>query len=161
MDSKCEDQPRGIKTLVLDFGTARIGYAYLDPAIQMVIPGKAIPNDRQIKQRILDLVRERKIDQIVLGLPLNLQGVHTPSTQNAISFAQQVLDWTGLPVFMVDERMTTQAGIRKAREMGGTEKQARKVVDALSAAEIAQSYLINPNLGIPVQTIICARGSIG
>lgn len=161
MDSKCEDKPRRIKTLVLDFGTVRIGYAYLDPSIQMVIPGNVLPNDQQIKQRILGLIQEQSIDQIVLGLPLNLHGAHTSSTKNAISFAQKILDWTGLPVYMVDERMTTQAGIRKVREMGGTEKQARKVVDALSASEIAQSYLINPNLGIPVQRIISARGSIG
>lgn len=149
------------KTLVIDFGQKRIGYALLNPEIQMVIPGKTIHNDHKLKQVLLDLVGEQQIKQIVVGLPLNLKGEHTLSTRAAIAFSVSIKDWTGLPVWMVDERMTTQASMRKAQQFGGNEKKVRPVVDAMSASEIAQSYMINPNLGIPLHTILCARGSIG
>ena len=82
--------------------------------------------------------------QVYVGLPVNLRGEHTPSTQDALDYADAVaaaLAEAGhpVPVRLVDERLSTvsaQAGLRAA---GRSVKDSRGVIDQAAAVAILQA----------------------
>ncbi len=133
------------RLLALDFGESRIGVAIAIEGIGM--PVGVVPY-RGFRNELKALVRDRNPDIIVVGLPLAKSGRFTESTGKATAFAENVRKLLKTDVCMIDERLTTRAARSKSCMSGRQFKEAR---DALSALEIVNSYLANPETSIPIR----------
>ncbi len=112
-------------------------------------------NRNEDMRRLRELVREHGVKQIVVGLPLRLDGTHGEMAEEVERFAQRLRKQIGVPVEMVDERLTSWEAERLLEELQGRliheEKrtssrkskraQAKMTVDAVAAAVILKEYL--------------------
>ena len=130
--------------LGIDPGSKRIGVAISDPARRMAIPLTVIPRkpDGSHLKRIADLVAEKGVEEVVVGLPKSLDGSERQSAQAARELAGDIADTAGVPVVFVDERLTTVSATRRLREAGATK--TKEMVDSLAAAELLQLHLDTP-----------------
>ncbi len=132
-----------LRILALDLGKKRIGLALSDP---LGITAQGLPNVERKNKRAdfaaLDrIIREKEVELILLGNPLNMSGSEGRQSGWVREFAGALAAHTGLPVKLWDERLTTVEASRVLRESGiGIEKRAA-AVDRLSAVILLQSYL--------------------
>jgi putative Holliday junction resolvase len=126
-----------LTALGVDVGKARVGLAFESQGV--VLPLRTVSRDGAYES-IHDECQQRKVEVIFIGLPLNLQGSNTASTEDAIEFARNLK--TDVPVRLIDERMTTNIALTSAKGR----KNAKAEVDSLSAAEILKLGLSNPSL---------------
>jgi len=126
-----------LTALGVDVGKVRVGLAFESQGL--VLPLRTVSRDGAYES-IQAECEERKIEVIFVGLPLNLQGANTASTEDAIAFAKN-LD-IDIPIRLIDERMTTNIALSGVKGR----KNAKAEVDSLSAAEILKLGLSNPSL---------------
>jgi putative Holliday junction resolvase len=122
--------------LALDYGSARCGCALSDPTGTLATPIEAIerPATRRGFARVADLVRERDIERVVVGLPLGLHGDDTDQTREARDFAQRLAERVRpVPVDLFDERFTTAIAARS--------RDARASEDSRAAAVLLEDWL--------------------
>jgi putative Holliday junction resolvase len=140
--------------LALDYGRARIGMAIADVETALARPLGTLDriNRNEDMRRLRELVREHGVKQIVVGLPLRLDGTRGDMAEEAARFGQRVHKQFGLPVEMVDERLTSWEAERMLEEQQGRtihaasskkkKKENEKMgVDAIAAALILKEYL--------------------
>ena len=131
-----------MRFLGIDYGTKRIGLAAGDSiAIATPLPAVLTADPRRQDDAIGAVIRERGITEIVLGLPLNMDGSHGPAAAAVEAFAERIGRKFGLPVVFIDERLTSSVA-----EQGLTQRELRAlrskgVVDSRAAALILQDYL--------------------
>lgn len=136
------------KRIAIDFGNARIGVAVSSTDGFMASPLSTVTNDNESIANILNLIVETSAFEIYVGLPLNLQGEHTKSTELAIEFAKSLSAQTDVPVRLVDERMSTRAAQGQLFASGKNTKQSKGIIDAAAATLILESALaIEKNSG--------------
>jgi putative holliday junction resolvase len=128
-----------VRKLGVDVGQARIGLAISQG--ELVLPLQAIANDSKAVALIAELVAERSLSCIYLGLPLSLSGAHTPSTKNAIELAKQLAGATECELRLIDERLTTKSAQRLLHQAGRDTKSSKSAIDAQSAALILEFAL--------------------
>jgi putative Holliday junction resolvase len=125
----------------LDFGKRRIGLALAYGDHGAVIPLEVI--ERKSLTRDLDRVvarlAELEVSQVIVGLPLNMDGSEGPQADAAARFADQLRDASGLVVELFDERLTSFEAKERLRESGG--RRPRGGIDAIAAAVILESWL--------------------
>ncbi len=134
-------EPLG-RVLALDVGDARIGVAVSDPSRTIAQPLDVYRRvgygpDSAYFARLAD---ERQATQLVLGLPLNMDGSEGFQAQKVRAFGD-VLTRAGLPVTYQDERMTTQSAERVLLEGDMRRADRRQTVDKIAAAVILQQWL--------------------
>jgi putative Holliday junction resolvase len=145
---------RPTRILALDYGRARIGLAIADAESAQASPLATMGriNRNEDMRRLRELVREHAVKQIVVGLPLRLDGTRGDMAEEAARFGQRVHKQLGLPVEMVDERLTSWEAERLLEEQQGRtihatsskkrQKETAKLgVDAMAAALILKEYL--------------------
>jgi putative Holliday junction resolvase len=88
--------------------------------------------------RIVALAQEYGAMEIVVGLPLNMSGNDTPSTQDSRDFADALVEASGLPVRLVDERLTTVSAHQALRSSGRSQRNSRNIVDQVAAVVLLQ-----------------------
>ena len=126
----------------VDAGKARVGVSVCDPSGLLATPVVTLErNDPQMLTQFKKLVGEYSPIEIVVGLPLNLQGNHTPSTQDAINLAREFQQVTNLPVRMIDERLTTVSAHAAMRSVGKKQRGTRSVIDQVAAVMVLQHAL--------------------
>ena len=127
-----------MRVLALDYGSARCGCAVSDPTGTIVTPLEAVaqPASRRGLRRLAELVAEREVERVVVGLPLSLTGADTEQTRETRAFAQRLAQRLGpqTPVELHDERFTT----RMAQRMEGS---FRASEDSRAAAHLLESWL--------------------
>ncbi len=127
-----------MRVLALDYGSARCGCAVSDPTATIVTPLDVIerPATRRGMLRLRDLVREREVERVVVGLPLSLSGEDTEQTRETRRFADSLATLLGeeVPVELHDERFTT----RLAQRMEGPFTAAE---DSRAAAHLLEGWL--------------------
>lgn len=123
-----------MRVLALDAGEARCGVAVCDPTGTIVTPLEVVerPATRKGLDSLARLVREKEIEQIVVGLPLTLVGDEGEQAKWTRRFADRLAGRTGMSVTMFDERLTT----RQAERGGGS-----MPVDSRAAAHLLEAYL--------------------
>ena len=116
-----KNQARPATILALDYGRARIGLAIADAETRMAKPLATLEriNRNEDMRRLRELVREQGVTQIIVGLPLRLDGSHGEMAEEASRFAERVRKQIGVPVEMVDERLTSWEAERMLEEQGG------------------------------------------
>src|SRR5688572_20402149 len=104
--------------LGLDFGERRIGLAVSDPAGAIAFPIGALERKSLTADvaALCDLIRERGVREIVIGLPLHMDGRPGTGAAAARRFAEALGSASALPVAFVDERLTTVIAERSMRE---------------------------------------------
>jgi putative Holliday junction resolvase len=157
-----KNQPATI--LALDYGRSRIGLAIGDGEARLAKPLATLEriNRNEDMRRLRELAREQGVTQIIVGLPLRLDGSHGEMAEEASRFAERVRKQIGVPVEMVDERLTSWEAQRLLEEQGSrtlnpqaritsgkdmltprrkAKTEGKMTVDALAAAVMLKEYL--------------------
>jgi putative holliday junction resolvase len=126
--------------LGIDVGRARIGVARCDAGGLLAVPVETVPRaadgDGDVR-RILEIADEFGAIELVVGNPLSLSGAATASTDDAIAFAGR-LAAGGVPVRLVDERLSTVSAQQALRASGKSSRNQRPIVDQVAAVIILQ-----------------------
>jgi putative holliday junction resolvase len=136
-------QPR---FLGLDVGSKRIGVAVSDElglTAQPVLTLIRRRNPREDVRSLARLARRFSVAAIVIGNPLHLSGEQSPRAENNQAFAAELGEFTGLPIHLWDERLTTREAHQILYEAGHPRQDHRRVVDQVAATLILQSFLDN------------------
>ncbi len=128
-----------MRFLGIDHGQAKIGLALGDNEANFSLPYKIVKTKEFFKV-INEILKEESIDEIVLGLPKNLNNEDTQQTAIVYDFLNQLKEVIKLPIHLEDERMTSRLG----KEL---QSDKRKNEDASSAALILETFL-KKNYGI-------------
>ncbi len=133
-----------MRIMAIDYGDARTGVAVSDlmgmiAGYTTVIPGR---RNETIINEIIRLAQSHQVEELVVGLPRNMDGTEGPRAQLCRSFAEELEKASGLPVTMWDERRTTVEAHAILHQSGKRMKDHRKNVDAVAAALILESYLM-------------------
>ena len=129
--------------LALDFGRARIGAAISDELQLLAHPLETIPANQKALFRVDEIVREKKVDHIVVGLPKRMDGQMGTAATEVLEFVEKLRAILPCPVVTWDERLTTAAAHRALRDAGKKTRHTRGYVDQVAAQIILQSYLDN------------------
>lgn len=133
--------------MAIDHGDARIGIAATDPVGIMAHPVETIQvQEGDPLERIADLAAQRQVQNIVIGLPLRLDGTEGTSALKIRKFANQVRRrLPEIPVHLCDETLTTVAANEKLLQAGIKGKKGaskhKELIDQASAVEILNNWL--------------------
>ncbi len=134
--------PRTGTVLAFDFGEKRIGVAVGEQELQTAHPLATIHAEENARRfaAIAALVDEWRPVALVVGLPLHMDDSAHAMTARASRFARQLEGRFGLPVALVDERMTTREASELLRDAGVAAKRQKPVRDQVAAQRILQSW---------------------
>ena len=134
--------PHGGVLLGLDTGTKTIGTALCDAGWRFASAGKTIMRRKFSvdKAIIRELIAQRSVKGLVIGLPLNMDGSESPRSQGARAVARNLAD-LGLPILLWDERWTTQAAERSLIEQDFSRAKRAERIDSAAAALILQGAI--------------------
>lgn len=139
--------------LGIDVGKARVGVARCDPDGLLATPVETVLRDDASVARIVALADEYSAVELYVGLPLNMRGEDTASTQDAREFAAALGSASGLPVRLVDERLSTVSAHAALRSSGRTQRSSRNIVDQVAAVVLLQQALdVEKSTGRPPGT---------
>jgi putative holliday junction resolvase len=143
--------------LGVDVGKARVGVARSDPDGLLATPVETVPRNDDATggsvDRILTLAEEYAVTEILVGLPLNMRGEDTASTEDARRFAAALAAASALPVRLVDERLSTVSAHAALRETGRNQRSSRSIVDQVAAVVLLQQALdVEKSTGRPPGT---------
>lgn len=132
--------------LGIDPGERRIGIAASDPLGLTAHPLTVIERGslKEDLARIEAIVKQRRADRIVLGLPLNMDGTVGPQAKRVRRFAARLKRALGLEIILWDERLTTVEAESVGQELAPAPRERerrRRRTDAVAAAVILQDYL--------------------
>src|SRR5438132_952232 len=119
--------------LGIDFGAARIGIAISDELQLLAHPLETIAGGKNAVARITEIVREKKIDKMVAGVPRNMDGSFGAAANKALQFVEKLRAVVSCQVVTWDERLTTVAAHRELREAGRKTRETRGYVDQVAA----------------------------
>ena len=137
------------RILGLDFGSKTVGVAVSDPTGLIASGVEIIRREREDKlrqtlSRIEELVKEYDVEEIVMGLPVNMNNTKGERVEKTMAFKEMLERRIGLPVNLWDERLTTVEADEIMTEVGVKGRQDRKkYVDKIAAMIILQDYMDN------------------
>ncbi len=129
--------------LGIDHGDARIGIAATDDFGILAHPVETIDQSKGNPiERIARLVELRKIQTLVLGLPIRMDGSEGTSAAKVRAFADLLRERVPtIPLIFVDETLTTSSAAAKLREAGRNAKQQKAIIDQAAAVEILNIWM--------------------
>ena len=136
-----------MRILGLDYGDKTVGVAVSDPfgwtAQGLEIIKRNSENEyKQSLGRLAELIKEYEVDTIVLGYPLNLDGSVSERCKKTEAYKERIeRRFTGIPVVLWDERLSTVAAANFLMEAGLNNGQRKGVIDKMAAVYILQGYL--------------------
>jgi putative Holliday junction resolvase len=132
-----------MRYLAIDYGTKHTGVAICDPSETIVSPLAVIEGQKDLLDRIVQLVETESIGAIVLGLPLNMDDSAGPQAKLVFQFAEQLRARLSIPIHFQDERLTSFAAEQKSPRLESAGKKKQKRLDAIAAAAILEAFLEN------------------
>lgn len=152
---------RGVR-LGLDWGDARIGVAACDRDGLLAYPLDTVAAGETELARLAQLIAEHEPIEVVVGLPRSLNGGDGPAAAKVRERAGALAAVVGVPVRLVDERLSTVSASRRLRQGGRTAKQQRPVIDATAAAVILEhAVAVERTRGEPAGELVSATGPTG
>jgi len=127
----------------LDLGRRRIGVAVTDAASMGAHP-VGIVERRALKDdldAIAAMLRDRNVNTIVVGLPLNMDGSEGPAARGARKFAARLADALGVSIEMFDERLTSFEARERLADMPVRKRTRKTGLDALAAVVILEGWM--------------------
>ena len=132
-----------MRIMAVDYGDARIGLAVSD--LLGMFCGEAWTmeewNRERAAKRIAEEAKKREVGTLVLGLPKNMDGSEGPRAEISRAFRELLIEETGLPVVLWDERRSSIEAHAILHANGKKEKVHRRSVDAVAASLILEGYL--------------------
>lgn len=132
-----------MRILGLDFGTVRLGVALSDEMGWTAQPLEVIKRSDNGDEldSLARIVEEYNVDEIVIGMPFNMDGTVGPMAEAVREFAEDLKSRFELPVREWDERLSSKAAERVLIEGNIRRKKRKTLIDKVSAAMILQGYL--------------------
>ena len=134
---------RYTRKMGIDYGDKRIGVALTDALCIISSPYEVFQNQsmQQSINHIDKLIKEFDVDEVALGLPLNMDGTEGERAKLHREFGEALANFSGVKVFYVDERLTS-AEAEELLIVSGVRREKRKeLIDKISAQIILQTYL--------------------
>ena len=127
----------------IDFGMARIGIALSDDTKFLASPFETYKrkNEQDDLQHIINIIQEKKVDEIVCGIPYNMQGEEQEIAQKTREFISKLLNIYSIKVEFVDERLSSLMAEEMLKETERDWKKRKEKLDAVAASIILQDYL--------------------
>jgi len=134
--------------LAIDHGEARIGLAATDELGIAAHPVETIHTSRTDPlRRIAELISERGIRLILLGLPLRLDGTEGTAARRVRAFGTRLADVVpDVGLLYSDERLSTSSAAQKLREAGKSTRDQKNIIDQAAALEILNDWLAENNM---------------
>ena len=134
-----------MRIMALDVGTRRIGVAISD---ELLLTAHGIDSIEREKlnldlNAINKLIKEHLVFELVVGLPLNMDGSHSAKTKEVIGFLDSLADAVNIPIKTWDERLTSVQAERTLLEVDLSRSKRKRLSDKLAAQIILQSYLVS------------------
>lgn len=131
------------RILGVDYGDRRTGIAISDEARVIAFPRETLecPRIEQAAAAVARLAEAERVSEIVVGLPLNMDGSAGPRAGRTEAFCGELARRTAIPVKRWDERLSTRIAEAVLIEAGTRREKRRGVVDKLAAQVILQGYL--------------------
>jgi len=139
------------RRLAIDVGKVRVGLAVSDQHAILASPHSTL--ERLLLDQNFELLFQTVEDfedllEIYVGLPLNMQGNSTESTNDAVSFATTLAQITSVSVLLVDERLSTAISNQQLKLIGKSQKEARSTIDQMAAVAILEyAFQVESNSG--------------
>jgi putative Holliday junction resolvase len=137
-----------MRTLAIDLGARRVGLAMSDEGGRFATPLEVleITAPKQAIDQIIRLCQKEDVRQLLVGLPINMDGTFGPAARQAIGWGQNLSAQIGISVLFVDERLSSFEADQQLsnRRRGGehiTHKQKKSRLDAHAAAGFLQAFL--------------------
>lgn len=127
-----------MKLLAADPGSVRVGLAISHAG--MALPRPAVSAERAAAE-IASLANLEEVEAIIIGLPITLAGEHGSAAQKAIALAVETRQLIELPIWLLDERLTTNSARAKLRAAGKSSREQRSVIDSQAACELLEFAL--------------------
>ena len=127
----------------LDLGEKTIGVAVSDRMRTVASPLETVRRKKFTldSARLIEIVTDREIGGLLLGLPRNMDGTEGPRCQSTRAFARNMMRLTDLPIGFWDERLSTVAAEKALLEADTTRKRRGQVIDHVAAGYILQGAL--------------------
>ena len=129
--------------MALDYGEVRIGVAFSD-LLNIIANGYETYTRKDLDsdlKYLSDLAKEKEVDKIIVGLPINMDGTEGERAQATRAFGEKLSQVSGLPIYYLDERLTSVSAERMLIEADVRRENRKKVIDKISATIILQDYL--------------------
>ncbi len=132
-----------MRHLGIDYGLKRVGLALSDPQGILAFAHTTIGWERrdELFAQLLQVIEQERVEAIVIGLPLGLDGQDTETTRMVRNFAARLGRRTDLPIHLIDERYTSYEAEQAMKEAGVSWKKRKKNLDSQAAATILESFL--------------------
>ncbi len=132
-----------MRALGIDHGTKRIGIAISDELGVIAQPLEYIPAEpfAEFLKRLKDIIREKQVEQLVVGMPRNMDGSYGPAALKVQEFAAVLRDSVAVPIALWDERLTSAQANRYLVQANVRREKRKEKVDKTAAAILLQSYL--------------------
>ncbi|MFH0821593.1 MAG: Holliday junction resolvase RuvX [Pseudomonadota bacterium] len=140
-----------MRIMCLDIGSKRIGIALSDPlgiTAQGLMTLQCTGPERDV-EKIVELARENQVNEIVVGMPYNMDGSEGPQAVKVRSIKERIAEVSGIATSEWDERMSSMAAERALLEADLSRAKRRKVIDKVAAVLILQGYLDRRSRGGP------------
>ena len=129
----------------LDLGSVTCGIALSDP-LKMIARAKETYRFQEddyedCRDYVVSLIKKESVDEIVLGLPLHMNGDVGVRAQICLDFKEMLEEKTDVKITMWDERLTTVAASKILISADVSRKKRKKVIDQMAAVQILQSFL--------------------
>ena len=132
------------RVLGVDVGTVRVGLALSDATGTLASPLETLrrAKDQSDLDRLATLVVEHEVTEVVVGEPRHLSGASGASAEDAAAYSQALADRIAdVPVYLIDERLSTVTAASHLRQGGIDSRNQRSVIDQAAAVVILQQYL--------------------
>ncbi len=132
-----------MKAMGIDFGLSRIGIALSDDTKFLASPFETYRRVEESKDiaHLLEIIRTRSVDEIVCGLPMNMQGEEQEIAKKTRDFMAEIAEQIDIKISFVDERLSSLMAEEMLKETEKDWKKRKQKLDAVAASIILQDYL--------------------
>jgi putative Holliday junction resolvase len=128
------------KVLGIDFGLKKSGLAIYNSEVNIVIPLTIFNNITSQLDKLIELLSENRVNAVIVGYPLHLDGNETAQTDEIKKFADMLVSEANIPVILSDERFTTSLANTLLKEANLKRKVRNKMDDMVSASILLENF---------------------
>ncbi len=127
----------------IDYGDKRIGIALTDPMCIISSPYEVYKNvgEDDAINHIIKLIKDYNVDEIAMGLPLNMDGTEGERAEIHRAFGAKLEAQSGVKVIFIDERLTSAEAEEILISSGVRREKRKELIDKISAQIILQTYI--------------------
>ena len=130
------------RVLGVDYGSSRVGLALSDPQKIIASPLHTLVNNGndRLKKKLLEVIKKKNVEYIVIGLPIGLKGQETSQTKIVREFAEEIRS-LALPIYFQDERLSSLSAKKSLIKQNVKTGHNKSFIDSTAAAIFLQQFL--------------------